>query len=238
MQDAMNFLSLRLFRKSDPLQKDKWEALHRNGYHPSVNEAMKLIDVYPEGKGWIFEDWGKRLQMELDVTGKTILEIGFGGGWYLAQILRHGAQKVVGFEVSQTAIDKATALLDTLNLKNYELHKVDDRYLDVMPQRSVDIIFQVTVFQHITEEATRNYLRSAVKVLKDSGIFISQYLMNERMKFKDPYGGGRKEGIVYYSSDEVVDMLHSCGYTILNQAEHEWTDKNNSYWRYYVLKPA
>ena len=111
----------------DPLQLDKWETLHREGYHPSVAEARRLVNVYPEGKGWIFEDWGRRLQMDINVQGKIVLEIGFGGGWYLAQILQHGAEKVVGFEASQTAIDKTNALMKLLQLQNYELFRVDVR---------------------------------------------------------------------------------------------------------------
>jgi SAM-dependent methyltransferase len=228
---------LRLFKKVDPLQRDKWETLHKHGYHPSVEEARKLVDVYPEGRGWIFEDWGRRLQIDIDVRGKTVTEIGFGGGWYLAQILKHGAAKVIGFEASQTAIEKATSLLNSLDLKNYELHRVDERYLDVLPPHSVDIIFQVTVFQHITEDATRNYLKSGAAVLKPGGFFINQFLLNEHMIHKDPYGKGKKEGIVYYTEKEILALLDQCGYQLLTQADHTWTDKNKSYWRYYVTKP-
>ena len=228
---------LRIFKKNDFLQRDKWETLHRNGYHPSIEEAMKLVNYYPEGKGWIFEDWSKRLQMDIDVTDKVVLEIGFGGGWYLAQNLQHGASKVLGFEASTTAIEKARSLLEALHLNKYELYKVDENYLDVLPPYSVDLIFQVTVFQHITEEATRNYLKSATRVLRRDGRFISQFLMNESMHYKDPYGKGKKEGIVYYSEKEVLEMLHECNCSIQKQADHTWTDENRSYWRYYVLEP-
>jgi SAM-dependent methyltransferase len=228
---------LRLFKKPDPLQRDKWETLHKQGYHPSVEEAKKLVDFYPEGQGWLFEDWGRRLQLDIDVKDKCVLEIGFGGGWYLAQILQHGAARVIGFEASQVAITKATELLESLNLHDYELHRVDDSYLEILPSNSVDIIFQVTVFQHITEEATRNYLRSGKKVLKENGLFINQFLLNEHMVLKDPYAKGKKEGIVYYSEKEVVEMLNQCGYDVITHADHTWTDKNNSYWRYYVSMP-
>lgn len=228
---------MRPFRKVDPLQRDKWETLHKEGYHPSVEEASRLVNVYPEGQGWIFEDWSRRLQMDIDVRGKSVIEIGFGGGWYLAQILQHGAAKVIGFEASQTAIDKTHALMDSLHLKNYELFRVDERYFDILPTDSVDIIFQVTVFQHITEEATRNYLKSGARTLKEDGYFINQFLLNEHMIHKDPYAKGKKEGIVYYSNREVLDMLSECGYDMLKHADHTWTDENKSYWRYYVAQP-
>ena len=61
--------------------------------------------------------------------------------------------------------------------------------------------------------------------------------MNESMHYKDPYGKGKKEGIVYYSEKEVLEMLHECNYSIQKQADHTWTDENKSYWRYYVLEP-
>lgn len=232
--------SMRLFKKIDPLQREKWEQLHKKGYHPSVKEALKLIDYYPEGKGWIFEDWGRRLQMDdlANVKNKIVLEIGFGGGWYIAQILKHGANKAIGFEVSRTTIDKTKELLDILHLTNYDLHEVDERYLEVLPPNSVDIGFEHTVFQHITEEATRNYLKTLSSVLKQDGFFIGQFLMNDKIKIKDPYAKGEEEGIIYYSHDEVLNMVKDCGYIVTKYADHEWTDKNGSYWRYYVLKPV
>lgn len=228
---------LHLFKKIDPLQTEKWEKLHREGYHPSVEESLKQVDYLPEGKGWIFEDWGRRLQMNLDVKGKTVLEIGFGGGWYLAQILQHGANRVIGFEVSQIAIDKTRELLGILHLGNNELYKVDKYYLEVLPPKSVDIVFEHTVFQHITEEATRKYLKTATNALKHDGILIAQFLMNDKLYMKDPYAEG-KEGSVYYSDNEVVRMVKDCGYAILKHADHSWSDQNGSYWRYYVLRNA
>jgi cyclopropane fatty-acyl-phospholipid synthase-like methyltransferase len=228
---------LRLFKKPDPLQRDKWENLHKHGYHPSVQEAKRLVEIYPEGQGWIFEDWSRRLKMDIPVKDKTVLEIGFGGGWYLAQLLQHGAAKVIGFEASQVAIEKTRELLEDLNLHSYELHRVTESYLGVLPADSVDVIFQVTVFQHITEEATRNYLRSGIAALKEDGLFINQFLLNDHMVMKDPYAKGKKEGIVYYSEKEVLEMIDQCGYDVITHADHTWTDENKSYWRYYVTKP-
>lgn len=225
---------MRLFKKADPLQKEKWETLHQKGYHPDLQGALKNVANYPEGKGWIFEDWGRRLEMPhlVNVEGKIVLEIGFGGGWYLAQLMQHGA-RVIGFEVSSTAMDKAIQLFQHLDLRNYQLFIVDDRYLSILPEKSVDVVFEHTVFQHITEDTTRGYLTSANKIMKEDGMFIAQFLMNENMVVKNPYA--KSEGVVYYSHTEVVNLVEKSGFEIVKFVNHEWTDKNNSYWRYYVL---
>jgi ubiquinone/menaquinone biosynthesis C-methylase UbiE len=209
-----------------------WDKLHEKGYHPSVEEALNLVKTL--ANGWRMGEWENLLGMEIPVKGKTVLEIGCGGGWYLAQMLQHGASRAIGFEVTNVIIEKAKALMDALNLKA-EFYQVDERYLDVLPPKSVDIIYQLTVFQHISEEATKAYIQSARRVLKDDGLFINQFLMNDKMNVKNAYAKN-KEGIVYYSESEIKELIKD--YSIVKQGKYAWTDKNESYWMLYALRSA
>ncbi len=224
-----------MFFKKDPLQKPKWEKLHNKNYHPSPEQIIERVTNAKKKNIWLFDDWSKILQMKLDVKNKIVLEIGCGGGWYLVQMLYRGASKVIGFEISQSVINKAKAVFNALNLDNYELYEVDERYLSVLPAKSVDIIFEITVFQHVSEEVTRNYLITSKSLLKDEGLFICQFLMNDTNPIKQPYTKD-KEGIVYYANNEVVKMVKDCGLTIFKYSDYDWRDDNNSYWRLYALK--
>jgi cyclopropane fatty-acyl-phospholipid synthase-like methyltransferase len=151
-------------------------------------------------------------------------------------MLQHGASRAIGFEISQSIIDKAKAMMDMLDLQS-DFYQVDEQYLRVLPPKSIDIVYQITVFQHISEEATRAYMESARRALKDGGLFLNQFLMNDKMKVKNAYAKD-KEGIVYYSEAEIQTLVQDCGYSIVKYAQPDWTDNNGSYWRYYMLKPT
>jgi cyclopropane fatty-acyl-phospholipid synthase-like methyltransferase len=216
------------------LQKSKWEKLHENSYHPSVEGAIARIIDAKKKDIWLFDEWSNMLQMELNVQDKTVLEIGCGGGWYLAQMLYRGASKVIGFEISLSILNKVKTTFNTLNLTGYELYEVNEQYLKVLPEKSVDIIFEITVFQHIAEKVTRNYLKASKSVLKGDGVFLCQFLMNDKNPLKRPYS--TSEGIVYYSHAQVVKMIDDCGLTIQTYSDYAWRGQDNSYWRLYALK--
>jgi cyclopropane fatty-acyl-phospholipid synthase-like methyltransferase len=107
--------------------------------------------------------------------------------------------------------------------------------LDVLPAKSVDVILEITVFQHISEEATKNYFRTSRRVLKDLGLFICQFLMNDTNPLKDPYNPN--EGTVYYTHKEVTRLVEDNGLRAYKFGDWKWTDGKGSYWRLYVITP-
>lgn len=170
-----------------------------------------------------------------DFKDKVVAEIGCGGGWYLAEMLYQGATKAIGFEASRTVIERATQALQKLKLTAYEFREVDGRYLDVLPEKSVDILLEITVFQHISEDATKGYFRTSRRVLKNSGLFLCQFLMNDKNPLKDPYNP--KEGTVYYAHKEVMELAEDHGLRVSKYGDWKWTDGKGSYWRLYVMTP-
>lgn len=73
--------------KRDPLQKRKWEKLHMRGYHPSVEEIVRRINETREKRAWLSDALSDIVQMRIDFKDKVIVEIGCGGGWYLAETI-------------------------------------------------------------------------------------------------------------------------------------------------------
>jgi len=223
------------FNSKDELQKNKWDLLHKKDYHPSIEESINRIIKHKNQNIWIFDEWSKILGIDITVQNKTILEIGFGGGWYLAQMLFRGASKVIGFEITKIIINKTKQIFESLNLKNYEFYEVNDDYLKIIPENKIDIIFENTVFQHISEEATKNYLLTSKNILKNNGIILCQFLMNDSNPKKDSYVK-HKEGIVYYSHYEILKLVDECNLRIKKYGDFEWRDEHNSYWRLYLIQ--
>ena len=224
------------FLKKDILQKKKWELLHAEGYHPSVEGIINLINELESRNEWFIEKWSKLISKNIDTHGKTILEIGCGGGWYLAQLLNHGAKKVIGFDVSGVVLEKAKMAFEKLNLKNYEFYEVDDKYLDILPRKSVDIVFEDQVFQHIVPKVTVKYFESSKKILTDEGYLLCQFLMNEKDPLKMPWVKN-SEGIVYYTHNEVCDLVESAGLKVIRYENLDWQNEKGSYWRLYLITP-
>ena len=67
-----------LFKK-DPPQKSKWDKLHSKDYHPLIPQIIQRITEAKEKNSWLFDEWSKILQMQIDVKDKTVVEIGCGG---------------------------------------------------------------------------------------------------------------------------------------------------------------
>lgn len=219
----------------DPLQKSTWRKLHGADYCPPVPQIIERITEARRKNSWLFDEWSRILQTDLDVKGKVVMEIGFGGGWYLAQMLYRGASRVVGFEISQSVIQKATAALEALHLNSHQLYEVNKEYLNILSPHTIDLIYEITVFQHVPKSVTKGYLSTAKRVMKEKGQFICQFLMNEtHPKEYTPYA---KEGTVRYTHDEVVSMVASCGLSIRKYSNYgDWKDSEDNYWRLYVLE--
>ena len=49
----------------------------------------------------LLQFWSRHLDYPLDVSGKKVLEIGHGGGWYLAEMIDTGALTACGLEIMQ-----------------------------------------------------------------------------------------------------------------------------------------
>jgi cyclopropane fatty-acyl-phospholipid synthase-like methyltransferase len=225
-----------MFFNKDKFQKSKWAKLHDKDYHPKVDGIVERVEEFKKQDKWIVDEWEKFFGIKIPVKDKVIMEIGFGGGWYLAQMLYKNAAKVIGIEIHDSIIQRARQAFDKLGLSNYEFLEIDERYFKDISEKSVDVIFEITVFQHILKNLTVTYLQESKRILKEDGIFIAQFLMNDYNPIKSP--STKKEGIMYYSHDEILEMIKQSGFTVDKFADYEWSDGKGSYWRIYLLKQS
>ncbi len=105
-----------------------------------------------------------------EVSGKTILDIGCGQGLYSMILLRLGAKKVCGQDISENAITVARKKAKNLNYDNFtgivgdcsELQFEDDTF---------DLVFSGDVFEHISDDLKLKCIKEAYRVLKPGGTF-------------------------------------------------------------------
>lgn len=228
----------------DEFQEEKWGNLHKsNAYFIRVDDGSDdicdMIRRRTAGEACIISEIGRAHMAEAGaLRGKTVLEIGFGGGWYLAQALKEGASGVYGFEAADNIVRSASAAFDRLGLGPYQFYRVGGGYLDVLPRGSVDVAFSKTVFQHIHPRATAAYLRTVQGALRDGGYCLFQFLMNEKNPVRDS-NIPDDEGQVSYTKAEVDSMVSGAGLQTLVYAE-TWMDDagTGNYWAWYKLAKA
>lgn len=224
----------------DEFQSEKWSKLHKgNAYFTRVDDGSDdICDMLrrrtASGGNIISEINRTHMADASTLRGKVVMEIGFGGGWYLAQALKGGARGVYGFEVADNIVRAASAAFDRLGVGPHKFYKVDKRYLDALPRDSVDVAFSKTVFQHINPRGTAAYLRTVPGTLRDSGYCLFQFLMNEKNPARNS-NAPDDEGVVSYTKAEADAMVSSAGLHTLVYAE-TWRDAGNgNYWAWYKL---
>lgn len=228
----------------DEFQAEKWGNLHRsNAYFIRVDggsdDICDMIRRRTAGEACIISEIDRAHMADAGaLRGKTVLEIGFGGGWYLAQALKAGASGVYGFEAADNIVRSASAAFDRLGLGPYRFYRVGNGYLNALPRGSVDVAFSKTVFQHINPRATAAYLRTVPGALRDGVYCLFQFLLNEKNPVKDS-NIPDDEGQVSYTKAEVDAMVSGAGLHTLVYAE-TWMDDagTGNYWSWYKLAKA
>lgn len=222
----------------DEFQCEKWGRLHAgNAYFAGADggsaDPCQMLKSRMAGRA-ISEINERHMAGTETLRDKTVLEIGFGGGWYLAQALAEGAQMVYGFEAADNVIRSTSDAFDRLGLGPYKFYMVDQRYLGALPPASIDVAFSITVFQHINPQATLNYLHTVSGALADGGYCLFQFVLNEKNPVKNSNTPG-KEGAVAYTKAELDRMVLKAGLRTVVYAE-TWRDTGSgNYWAWYKL---
>ncbi|MFA6515390.1 MAG: class I SAM-dependent methyltransferase [Candidatus Paceibacterota bacterium] len=114
------------------------------------------------------------------VENKIILDLGCGTGRnsnYLADL----GNKVIGIEISKTALNLAKERAKELNLDvDYRLGDIGQEY--EIADQSIDVVLDVTSSNSLNEEGREIYLKEVDRVLKNGGYFFVRALAKDGNK--------------------------------------------------------
>jgi SAM-dependent methyltransferase len=213
-----------------------WNKLHKNNYHPDVEGIKARINesrMKPENS--IFEWWKLHLGNSIKVEGLSVLEIGHGGGWFLADALDRGAKRVVGLEISDEINSRSGQALSELGYQNFQFVKGNGKNLAIINGYTFDLIFSNTVFQHMPTRHTKKYLRSLAKLVNTEGTILIQILHSKSNSLKvlspsDLFS-------VSYSKQEFSRLLKNCSLSVTKNVEIDYGSDIN-FWGLYLLKSS
>lgn len=122
-----------------------------------------------------FMKWLRRKQ-KVDTSDFMVLDNGCGNGKNLKYIIEQFANSGIGYDISETAIDRAEELSDNLSIR-YFVQSFTDRL--PIEDNSIDLVLDVTA-SHVLDSVEREkYLQELVRVTKSGGYLFLRTLCLE-----------------------------------------------------------
>ena len=157
-------------------------------------------------------------------TCATILEIGVGPGRIAAPMVRFGESigaRFIGVDVSPVMVDAAARRL----LLRYATLLVGDGRTLPMGSETVDLVYSVTVFQHLPLAGVKAYIREALRVLTPGGRLVCQFVEGDE---NVPFG-------VQHEPQALFRFALEIGLAAVEVEDDPW----QSNWRWlYATKPV
>ena len=146
--------------------KDKWEQIYAEELLEYTKYKQDKAYSLGENQPEFFIEW---LYPFRKITKQdTVLELGCGHGHWIFN-LYDKVKEIHGTDISKSAIDEAKRFFR--EEKNVILYEETD-LLNIFKKNQFDIIYSITVFQHIPKWQTLKYFEQAYQVLKEDGVFF------------------------------------------------------------------
>jgi len=86
--------------------------------------------------------------LPVDLSGKSVLDIGCNAGFYAVEMARRGAARVVGIDLDDRYLDQARLVADALGFGQIEFAKLSVYYVAQLDER-FDVVVFMGVFYHL-----------------------------------------------------------------------------------------
>jgi len=160
--------------------KKQWDTNYSVGYSADTKKATakdilmnnpnysRVIFGKPVFETYLYPNWRNLEKID------NVLEIGCGDGWNAIQTFNK-VDRYVGTDISTVAINEAKNRF--LN-DNYNVKFIDTTDI-ISLNECFDLIFSITVFQHIPREVTAKYISDSYQILKSGGCLFFNVLSGE-----------------------------------------------------------
>jgi len=131
------------------------------------------IDKYSYNDRVVSDEWIDFISKIANPRGKTIMDIGCGGGLYTLALATLDPKKVLGIDSSEEMIKKGLSKLQISKYKNVDF-KVGNACHLYVGVRSYDIIIERALVHHLSKDDFSKNLAECHRVLSNRGLLIIQ----------------------------------------------------------------
>jgi SAM-dependent methyltransferase len=132
-----------------------------------MKEALQGIEKYDRYRSAEIDRILLALQrFAIDITGKTVIDFGCNDGAISAEYMRHGARRVIGFDVDATAVSRAREVYGSASL---EFHHSSTESIP-LADATADVIISYDVFEHVSRPEIIS--RELYRVLTPRGVIL------------------------------------------------------------------
>ena len=135
------------------------------------------------------------------LAGLNILDIGCGEGYVGREMLKRGADNILGLDISEKMIGAATEIQNQQGLEGLH-YAVKDIRESVLPKGNYDLVMAMFLFNYLTIDEMKETMAKVLEVLKPGGHFVFSvphpflaFLKKDKYPFyfivKDGYFSGR-----------------------------------------------
>ena len=150
----------------------------------------------------------------IDLSGKTVLDVGFGTGGPAIELARHGAARVVGIDVEAQLRDRASRNVDNAGVAERVELKIVEPGPWPFADESFDVVFSKDSMIHIEDKQA--LFREVMRVLKSGGAFVaSDWLAGEDATGKAELERFREVGHLAFTmatASEMAAALTAAGF--------------------------
>ncbi|MCP2620361.1 methyltransferase domain-containing protein [Candidatus Aminicenantes bacterium AC-334-K16] len=115
-----------------------------------------------------------------EVKGKRILDAGCGTGIFSIIFARHGADEVIGLDISAGSLTTARKLKENFNLNNVDFHQADMLHLP-FPEESFDVVWAWGTVHHTIDPWRA--MEELIRVLKPGGSILLAVYTKTKITF-------------------------------------------------------
>jgi O-antigen biosynthesis protein len=128
----------------------------------------RMIPEFNRGQDIYLEHMTRYVFASQFVKNKTILDIACGSGYGSDYLLKAGAKKVIGVDISEETIDfcKQKYSDNVIEFLIGDVQKIPTE------NNSIDVIVSFETIEHVDEVAQVNFIKEVKRVLKPGGILI------------------------------------------------------------------
>ena len=173
--------STKTYLKKEVLIKGYWDEKESNKAKELLLELIPwrkgpfvIGDIFIDSEWRSNLKWERFLELNIELSGKTILDVGSGNGYYGFRMLGQGAESVICLEPNLSHLTQFIAINQFIQFK--QIRMIPERIEElIFADKCFDLVFSLGVLYHQREP--EEHLKLLSSHLKEEGTIILETLM-------------------------------------------------------------